>query len=167
MTLRGWTTAASGQQDKWRPGFADQAAQTLAELSNRGTDEIRLVLWPEAAVVQPLEVDQIDSIRRAMVPFERLRAASSIRPSDLLITGGLALIANKDGGVVGATNSVFAITPAGQLVGRYDKSHLVPYGEYLPMRPLLSSIGLSRLAPGDVDFASGPGPRTIDLPALG
>jgi apolipoprotein N-acyltransferase len=156
-----------GQQDKWRPGFADQAAQTLAELSNRGTDENRLVLWPEAAVVQPLEVDQIDSIRRAMVPFERLRAASSIRPSDLLITGGLALIANKDGGVVGATNSVFAITPAGQLVGRYDKSHLVPYGEYLPMRPLLSSIGLSRLAPGDVDFASGPGPRTIDLPGLG
>ena len=47
-----------------------------------------------------------------------------------------------------------------QVVGRYDKAHLVPYGEYLPMRPLLSAIGLSRLAPGDVDFTSGPGPRT-------
>src|SRR5205085_9568972 len=35
--------------------------------------------------------------------------------------------------------------------------------EYLPMRPLLSAIGLSRLAPGDLDFSSGPGPRTIDL----
>ena len=46
-------------------------------------------------------------------------------------------------------------------VGRYDKAHLVPYGEYLPMRPLLSAIGLSRLAPGDIDFAAGPGPRTI------
>jgi apolipoprotein N-acyltransferase len=49
------------------------------------------------------------------------------------------------------------------LAGRYDKAHLVPYGEYLPMRPLLSAIGLSRLAPGDLDFTAGPGPRTIDL----
>ena len=39
----------------------------------------------------------------------------------------------------------------------------MPYGEYLPMRPLLSAIGLSRLAPGDLDFTPGPGPRTIDL----
>ena len=49
------------------------------------------------------------------------------------------------------------------MIGRYDKAHLVPYGEYLPMRPLLSAIGLSRLAPGDLDFHAGPGPRTIDL----
>ena len=35
------------------------------------------------------------------------------------------------------------------------------------MRPLLSAIGLSRLAPGDLDFAAGPGPRTLDLPTFG
>jgi len=29
---------------------------------------------------------------------------------------------------------------------------------------LLSAIGLSRLAPGDLDFAPGPGPRTVALP---
>jgi apolipoprotein N-acyltransferase len=156
-----------GQEDKWRRGFADQAARTLAELSNVGMNENRLVLWPEAAVVEPLEIDQIDTIRRAMVPFERLRAASSVPANDLLVTGGLALITDRGGNITGATNSVFALTPSGQLVGRYDKSHLVPYGEYLPMRPLLSAIGLSRLAPGDVDFASGPGPRTIELPGYG
>ena len=43
------------------------------------------------------------------------------------------------------------------ILARYDKAHLVPYGEYLPMRPLLSAIGLSRLAPGDLDFTPGPG----------
>jgi apolipoprotein N-acyltransferase len=69
--------------------------------------------------------------------------------------------------VDGAANSVFAIGPGGQLLGRYDKAHLVPYGEYLPMRPLLSAIGLSRLAPGDLDFGDGPGPRTISLPGFG
>src|SRR3546814_2579351 len=55
----------------------------------------------------------------------------------------------------------------GRLVARYDKAHLVPYGEYLPMRPLLSAIGLSRLAPGDLDFLAGPGPRSLALPGFG
>ena len=54
-----------------------------------------------------------------------------------------------------------------RLLGRYDKAHLVPYGEYLPMRPILSAIGLSRLAPGDLDFWPGPGPRSFDLPGFG
>jgi apolipoprotein N-acyltransferase len=59
------------------------------------------------------------------------------------------------------------LAPGGKLAGRYDKAHLVPYGEYLPMRPLLSALGLSRLAPGDFDFDSGPGPTTIEIPGWG
>ncbi len=62
-----------------------------------------------------------------------------------------------------SSNSVFVLGPGGRMIGRYDKAHLVPYGEYLPMRSLLSSLGLARLAPGDIDFTVGPGPRTIDL----
>jgi apolipoprotein N-acyltransferase len=81
----------------------------------------------------------------------------------VLLTGGIA-IASRDGvHVDGAANSIYALAPGGRILGRYDKAHLVPYGEYLPMRPLLSAIGLSRLAPGDIDFTPGPGPRTIDL----
>ena len=43
----------------------------------------------------------------------------------------------------------------------------VPYGEYLPMRPLLEPIGLSRLVPGSLDTWEGPGPRTLDMPGFG
>jgi hypothetical protein len=57
--------------------------------------------------------------------------------------------------------------PGGEIVDRYDKAHLTPYGEYLPMRPILSRLGLSRLAPGDLDFLAGPGPRTLDLGRFG
>ena len=90
-----------------------------------------------------------------------------IFPGATLVTGGLG-IASSDGQTVsGATNSIFILDPKARLTGRYDKAHLVPYGEYLPMRPLLSAIGLSRLAPGDLDFADGPGPRTIALPGGG
>jgi apolipoprotein N-acyltransferase len=98
-----------------------------------------------------------------MALFQRTRASSLLGPNDVLLTGGIA-IASRDGvRVDGAANSVYALGPGGRILGRYDKAHLVPYGEYLPMRPLLSAIGLSRLAPGDIDFTPGPGPRTIDL----
>jgi apolipoprotein N-acyltransferase len=59
------------------------------------------------------------------------------------------------------------ITPDGRILGRYDKAHLVPYGEYLPMRPLLTAIGLSQLAPGIGDTLPGPGPRNLELPGWG
>ncbi len=88
----------------------------------------------------------------------------SLRPSDLLLTGAFALKADPSGTIVENTNSVFALDRGGRVLGRYDKAHLVPYGEYLPMRPLLSAIGLSQLAPGQGDTSSGPGPRTIALP---
>jgi len=98
-----------------------------------------------------------------MALFQRTRAASLLGPGDLLLTGGIAVASHDGSHVDGAANSVFALAPGGRVVGRYDKAHLVPYGEYLPMRPLLSAIGLSRLAPGDMDFTPGPGPRTLDL----
>ena len=79
------------------------------------------------------------------------RASDRWRPGWLL-TGGIALLSDDGNRVTGGANSVFVIGQGGQVDDRYDKAHLVPYGEYLPMRPLLSAIGLSRLARGEVDF---------------
>ncbi len=98
-----------------------------------------------------------------MAEFQRTRAASVLGPDDRLLTGGIAIASHDGVHVDGAANSVYALAQGGRIIGRYDKAHLVPYGEYLPMRPLLSAIGLSRLAPGDIDFTPGPGPRTIDI----
>lgn len=150
------------QADLWRSGFQDEAARRLATLSGPPSAEPRLLLWPESAITEPVEDARTDE-HRAMAEFQRVRAASLLGPNDLLLTGGLAY-ASRDGiHVDGAANSIFIIAPGGRVAGRYDKAHLVPYGEYLPMRPLMSSLGLSRLAPGDVDFTPGPGPRTVDL----
>jgi apolipoprotein N-acyltransferase len=150
-----------GQEDKWRPGFDEEAARRLTALSGGPGHQPRLLLWPEAAITDPVQDQRIAG--RPYAEFQRTRAASLLGPDDLLLTGGIAVQSRDGVNVSGAENSVFVIAPGGRVIGRYDKAHLVPYGEYLPMRPLLSSIGLSRLAPGDLDFTSGPGPRTLEL----
>jgi apolipoprotein N-acyltransferase len=154
-----------GQADKWREGFERIAAERLLGLSRAPFNKPAapdMLYWPEAAVTEPL-VDE-RTAAAPLVAFERIRAVRSIGPDQLLATGGLALTSSDGERVDGATNSVFVLDPSGTIVGRYDKAHLVPYGEYLPMRPVLSAIGLSRLAPGDLDFRPGPGARTLPLP---
>ena len=156
-----------GQHEKWRPGFEDEAAARMAALSGRpGGERPRLLLWPEAAVTAPL-ADGRAGTPQSLAAFERSRAARSIGPKEYLLTGGIGLTSNDGRTIAGATNSIFLLAPGGEIAGRYDKAHLVPYGEYLPMRPLLSRLGLSRLAPGEIDFASGPGPKTIEVPGWG
>jgi apolipoprotein N-acyltransferase len=151
-----------GQEDKWRPGFDEEAARRLAVLSGPPSDEPRLLLWPEAAITDPLE-DARSADHQAMAEFQRTRATGLLGPNDRLLTGGIAVESGNGAQPLAAANSIYVLGSGGRILGRYDKAHLVPYGEYLPMRPLLTSIGLSRLAPGDADFTPGPGPRTIDL----
>ncbi|MFL6846742.1 MAG: apolipoprotein N-acyltransferase [Allosphingosinicella sp.] len=156
-----------GQQDKWREGFEDENLARLERLSRWGRDEPRLLLWPEAAVTRPLENGLSDPQRVVEVIELRRDVAAMLGGKDLLLTGGVTWRSPDGLDVTSATNSVFALDRSGRILARYDKAHLVPYGEYLPMRPILSALGLSRLAPGDIDFDPGPGARTLDLPIVG
>ena len=150
-----------GQQDKWRPGFEAQNFARLAGLSGKPAAEPRLLLWPEAAVPEYLEeARREDRLARA-------RIAGLLGARDIVLTGGTALEWGKDNYAIGARNSLFAMDGRGKILARYDKAHLVPFGEYLPMRWLLSVIGLSRLVPGDLDFWPGPGPKSYALPGFG
>jgi apolipoprotein N-acyltransferase len=149
-----------GQGEKYDPAAEARHFAILAKLSGTPGAPPRLLFWPEAAVDAILDME----------PEWRARLAALLGPGDLLMTGGdkyhfrrttREFYTQQD--LVGANNSLWIVAPDTAIIGRYDKAHLVPYGEYLPMRPLLSAIGLSRLVPGDVDFWPGPGPRTLDL----
>ncbi len=115
-----------------------------------------LVVWSESAVL-----DTVDDN-----PALRSRLAAVLRPGDLLLFGGVAVVRDVGGSVTAVTNSLFALDHGARLLGRYDKAHLVPLGEYVPARRLMTAIGLARLAPGDLDFAPGPGPQTLALPGF-
>lgn len=145
------------QNEKWAEGAEARNYDRLVRLTGQPGRKPRLILWPEVAV--PWYLDEN--------PLARETIASLLGPRDLLLTGAIHFNYDEDGNPVTATNSLFGLTPDARLIGRYDKSHLVPYGEYLPMRPILSAIGLSRLAPGDMDFQPGPGPRGILMPGIG
>jgi apolipoprotein N-acyltransferase len=146
-----------GQQNKWEAGYEQENFLRQARLSGPPRAEPRLLLWPEAATPDFLSVE----------PEARQRLAALLGPRDLLLLGGVEPVFGADGRATAAYNSLYVLTSGAALGGRYDKAHLVPYGEYLPMRPVLSAIGLSRLAPGALDFRDGPGPRTLDLGAFG
>jgi apolipoprotein N-acyltransferase len=146
-----------GQQDKQDESFDERNWAKLAGLTGKSGDQPRLILWPEAAVPYFLEEEH----------WARDRIAGLMGPKDVILTGGDAFVYDKRGELVAARNSLFVMTAGSTIRGRYDKAHLVPYGEYLPMRPLLSAMGLSRLVPGDLDFLPGPGPQTYALPGFG
>lgn len=159
------------EEAKPTPDYAEANFQALARLSGKpNPDHPRLILWPEGAIRFPVEdgypryvYEMLGSAQTA-----RIRMASLLGDRDAILTGTQGMYFDrKTENMIAATNSIAVIGPDAQLRGRYDKAHLVPYGEYLPMRPLLEAFGLSRLVPGDVDFIPGPGPRTMALPGFG
>ena len=159
------------------PQFYEANFARLARLSApERTGEPRLVVWPESGLADYLQDGYpqryYDATTALGSPeYARRRVGGAIGEGSLLLTGAVDLQIGKDeAGLVratGAFNSITALAGNGRIVGSYAKAHLVPFGEYLPLRGLLEPLGLSRFVPGTIDFLPGPGPRTFDLGAFG
>ncbi len=155
------------QADKYAPGYDAVNFAKLAMNSRPAPDQgPRLLLWPEAALPDYLE-DGYPYRYYQFQPGEsaagaRRRLTTLMGEGDVLVTGANRLVIEK-GQLVAARNSVSALDSNGKLLGHYDKAHLVPYGEYLPIPWLLRPLGLARLVPGDLDFWPGPGAQTLTV----
>ena len=86
-------------------------------------------------------------------------AASIVPPGGLLLTGTPRRALDPPQ----VWNSMVALDGKGNVVGSFDKFHLVPFGEYVPMRSILP---LDKITPGALDFSAGPGPRALRLTGL-
>lgn len=156
------------------PLFYEANYARLAQLSSRLEEGAtpRVVLWPESGMADYLRdgypqryYDRTTAL--ASPDYARRRLGATVGEGSVLLTGAvdLEIGPDEDGRVraLGARNAVTAVSAEGEILGGYAKAHLVPYGEYLPMRDLLEPLGLSRLVAGSIDFWPGPGPRTLDL----
>ena len=156
------------QEDIANPAkYEEQFIKTARLTMPRNWGEKRLVLWPESGVPDylregyPLYYYQ-ETTFAADPKLARQRIATVVGKNSALLTGSVDLDMRRTQ-VMGAQNVVTVLDDTGEIRGSYAKAHLVPYGEYLPMRGLLEPIGLTRLVAGTMDFRPGPGPRTLDL----
>ncbi|MEL6239563.1 MAG: apolipoprotein N-acyltransferase [Pseudomonadota bacterium] len=155
----------------------EEQFQRIARLTAPESDKSRVVLWPESAIPDFLEdgypqryYNQMNAInpltQQGDPDFARRRIGDVIGDKSTLLTGVVNLDIDVVDGrrrAVSARNSVLALNGEGSITHHYAKAHLVPYGEYLPMRSILEPLGLSRLVAGTIDYLPGPGPRTLDL----
>jgi hypothetical protein len=111
-----------------------------------------VVVWPETASPYLLAQDP-----------EAIRAAAAVLPPGaILLAGTVRADFDRAGRPTRLFNSLVALRADGGIAAVYDKSHLVPFGEYMPLGGVLPI----RLVTGGMDFSAGPGPVSLALPGL-
>jgi apolipoprotein N-acyltransferase len=142
------------QSLKWRDSERAQIFRTLLALSaTQAAAPPTVIVWPEAAT--PFLFEQSPEARAA---------AAAILPADGLLITGTPRATPRPGGGTQYWNGLIVLDHADRVVGTYDKFHLVPFGEYVPLRRWLP---IDKIASGFGEgFSAGPGPRTLQLPGL-
>lgn len=106
-------------EEKWDPGEFEEIADRVWGLTRRAADAgARVVIWPESAV--PFRIDTDETYRRIV--------------TELATDLDIQIVLNSIGGISGNAyaNSSYLVTADGVSPVRYDKVHLVPFGEYVP-----------------------------------
>jgi apolipoprotein N-acyltransferase len=141
------------QNLKWDPRAAMANFRKILELSARpAAKPLTAILWPESAIAFLAGED-------AGVGEDVTQALPG---NHLLLTGTARRTHGPDGADHWSVGMV-ALDDRGQQIAAYDKFHLVPFGEYVPMKNILP---IAKLTPGAAPFEPGPGPRTLALPGL-
>ncbi len=142
------------QDQKFLPQDRAKNWQTLIDLSREKNGPAPThIVWPEAAP-----------------PFLLLRVPAALDDVVRLTEGSAVLMTGAERAVTAANvppryyNSFLIFAHGGQLLHVYDKFHLVPFGEYLPLAPLMARLGLSKLVESPGGFSTGDGPHSYAVP---
>jgi apolipoprotein N-acyltransferase len=143
------------QAEKYQPQFMARNWLRLTDLSMApAAQRPSVVIWPEAA--PPFILPRVPE---AMDWVDNLNAHGT-----LLMTGTVRF-EHDDDGEIHFYNS-FLMFGHGTVLAVYDKTHLVPFGEYLPFEATLDRWGLKKLTGIAGSFGRGKGPRTFQAPGV-
>ncbi|MDH3228658.1 MAG: apolipoprotein N-acyltransferase [Alphaproteobacteria bacterium] len=138
------------QREKWDRRLIRRNFNLQMSLSVDGRpDWITHIVWPETAAT--IDLTNNDEVRKAV--------AGIVPEGGLLLTGTPRRARAPDR----VWNAMIALDGSGNITAVFDKFHLVPFGEYMPLRAILP---FDKITPGTLDFSAGPGPQTIDLAGL-
>ncbi|MFQ5894306.1 MAG: apolipoprotein N-acyltransferase [Nitrospinota bacterium] len=138
------------QSRKWDEAYRQETLRIYRELSLRAAREASeggapvppLVVWPESAA--PFLFEREPALAEQMARIARESGA-------YLLFGAPAV--GRRNGQRRLLNSAYLLSPTGERLGRYDKLHLVPFGEYVPLGRFLPFV--RKLVVGVADFAEG------------
>ncbi len=143
------------QTEKWKPENARWIFTRLLDLTSEASGPApEVVLWPETAV--PFYVER--------EPAAREMIAGALPEGATLILGSLRIVETPEGR--SPRNSVVVLDQAGASVAQYDKRHLVPFGEYLPLKQVFGALGMTALVETRGGFGVGDHVGPIEAPGV-
>jgi apolipoprotein N-acyltransferase len=150
------------QDEKFNYSAKESIMARYTRLSDRATGpqsngihDVTHLIWPESAFPFFLTRE----------PDALAQVVSLLQPGTVLITGAVrAAETPNNARVAEAYNSVYVIDHDGSIDGIYDKVHLVPFGEYLPLHSLLEKLGLRQLTHMVGGFRAGDRRRAMNVP---
>jgi apolipoprotein N-acyltransferase len=129
------------QAKKWVPSFRNETIQRYGRLTESAwEDRPNVTIWPETALPFYLLHDETPTAQ----VFDLVRKSHGY-----FIVGSPSF--RVDSGGIRYFNSAFLIGPDGHVVDKYDKVHLVPFGEYVPLKKYLPFLGKIVEAVGDFE----------------
>ena len=141
---------------EWTPQYFDHTISSLARLSadtagKNPPGDPGLIIWPEAPA--PFFVGE--------PKFQLWLTTLAQETNSYIVAGSTGLAEGTDPRQPLLYNSALIADPAGRTIGRYDKIHLVPFGEYVPLQRLL--FFASKLTREVGDFARGTERKVFDV----
>ena len=141
------------QRIKWRPENRSIIFNRHVALSDKeGVPKPDLIVWPETAT--PFNLAESE---------EALEVIGGLPAKNGFAIIGTPIRTPKSNRGYDYANGLLAIDSKGKIVARYDKTHLVPFGEFIPLE---SYLPFDKLVPGRGSFLAGPGPATMQLGSL-
>ncbi|MFQ5989110.1 MAG: apolipoprotein N-acyltransferase [Candidatus Methylomirabilales bacterium] len=138
------------QGAKWDPEFQRRTIDIYQRLTREAGTEAELIVWPETAV--PFFLRQRGPLSQRVLDLAtEIRSYLLVGSPDRTHSPAPALY-----------NSAFLISPRAKIVQKYDKIHLVPFGEYVPLKSLLFFV--EKMAAGIGDFRAGQNFTVFEIP---